>query len=65
MASSIVGLRLSAVAGLISARPLVFRQAHEVVDDVEVIIDHISTRHNVLAVHQGRVVVCGRRVILL
>ena len=35
---------------------LVLRHSHKVVDDIEVVVNHISTGHYVLTIHQGSVV---------
>ena len=40
---------------MISLSLLVFRHAHEVIDDVEVVIDHIPTSHDILAIHQSSI----------
>ena len=35
---------------------LVLRHAHKVVDDIEVVINHVSARHYILTIHQGSIV---------
>ena len=34
---------------------LVLRHAHKVVYDIEVVVDHVATRHDVLTIHQSSV----------
>ena len=38
---------------------------HEVIDDVEIIVDHVAAGHDILTVEQGRVVDVRRGVGLL